>query len=262
MQVPSIVLRNLTIPTGAGISWSKPFILLNCFAAPLFLLVVSESTRVLIPIGSIDFPLWGIMLIISAVLATFVFFTSNLKEPPKYFFILVGLNIIMSSSWLYMVGLEFVSVLVIMAKVLKLSTVTVGILFVGLANSYIAITGLIKLVRQDFIILAISCILALVPLKMMLCLGFAFALTSFFTPDNHIYFESETTGFNSLLEVFVAQILVGVVYAIMMPVLRFRLKWGLAVVMVLIWGAGTVVVVLSELGIIFSGPIISRSAFI
>jgi len=251
----------LTIPTGAGIIWSKPFFLINCFAAPLFLLIVSETTHVTIPMGPVDFPLWGLMLILSTIIAVVVFFTSKIKESPKYFFVLVGLNIVMSSSWLYMVGLEIVSVLVIMAKVINMSPVTVGILFLGLANSYIAITRLVKLSRQGLIIMAAESILAVFPLKLMLCLGVPFIISSIFTTDPGVTFSEESSsGYNPLLLMLGGLLAVGVVYAVVIPILRFQLKMGLGVLLVGIWLTGVVVVVLAEVGVIFGGgPILSRS---
>uniref|UniRef100_A0A6B2L1D4 Sodium/calcium exchanger membrane region domain-containing protein n=1 Tax=Arcella intermedia TaxID=1963864 RepID=A0A6B2L1D4_9EUKA len=267
LVVPSVIVRNLTIPTGAGISWSKPLFMLNCFASPLFLLVVTETTDLSFPTPTIQFPVWGLLLILSFIIFVVVFFTSSLNSPPKYFNFLVVLNIVMSSCWLYMVGLELVSLLITLLKLIGLSPTTGGIIFVGISNSYFAIQHVVKMSSEVFISLALPSLLSATPLKLNFCLGSAFFISSIFNSNHEIVFPAVTGqsggewiygGMNALILIFISLLVVEIVFGIGIVISKFKLKTRLGVVLVGLWVVALLLLILSEVGILFGkGPILS-----
>jgi len=226
---------------------------------PQFLLVVSETLYKTIPFGSFPFPLWGLLLIISAVLALVVFFTSSIREPPKYYSVLIALNTIMSSAWLYIVGLEFVSGLVTLCMMIHISLASGGLLFLGLANSFIAVTSLAKLSRQGFVNMAISSILAVVPLKLMFCLGFSIVFVSALSGDSGVYFTENGSGTNPLVVMLISLVMLGVLYLVVLPIFRFKLKFGFGFVPLILWVIVILVVILAEVKVIFPNPIVTKS---
>lgn len=255
LLLPLRIVRNLTIPTGLDAQWNKPIVLINCFTAPLFILLATETITIWIEGPTIKFPIFGISLCVSVLLFIFIYFTSSTEREPPYMIVLIFLSLFISSMWLYFLGVEIISILVVVCSYFEVSPSLAGLLVLSWANSFAPITILIKMVREGSTSTAIGSAFSLPMIKLLLCCGVAF-LISIITFRHNIVFSEN--GFNSIFLTFCVLLLTVLSCAILIPGASFAPKKSLGIGLVIIYFIYLVVLGIIESGVAGEYPIFDR----
>ena len=81
------------------------------------------------------FPRWAVAVLAGPVLSVFVFFTSNLQTPPKYWSIFPWIGFFMGILWIFVEANEVVNILTTLGIMWHIPTVIMGLTFLAIANN-------------------------------------------------------------------------------------------------------------------------------
>jgi hypothetical protein len=77
-----------------------------------------------------------------------VAFTTSANSEPRGFLFVVAASIVMSSFWLYFIGLELVSMLTVISWIGKISDMGTGMIALGVCNSIATVIKAVTIVRN------------------------------------------------------------------------------------------------------------------
>lgn len=134
-------------------NWCRLLTCLNVFCAPqvVILLYGFSSMRL-----NGVFPLWSLMLLVSAVLAVVIFFTSQKGKPPVYHRLFGFIGFIMSVLFINIIAQEVIEVLTTFGVILNLSESILGLTILAWGNSLGDLIANNSLARHGYPGIAIS----------------------------------------------------------------------------------------------------------
>ncbi len=134
-------------------NWCRLLTCLNVFCAPqvVILLYGFSSMRL-----NGVFPLWSLMLLVSAVLAVVIFFTSQKRKPPVYHRLFGFIGFIMSVLFINIIAQEVIEVLTTFGVILNLSESILGLTILAWGNSLGDLIANNSLARHGYPGIAIS----------------------------------------------------------------------------------------------------------
>ncbi|KAG8173252.1 hypothetical protein JTE90_001181, partial [Oedothorax gibbosus] len=156
IKAPVYFLLIITIPVvdyeNDKNNWCRPLNIIHIFTSPAF---------VLFALGKYDkninnFPLWGIILIISFVVAVIVFFTSKNSDSPAYHCFYGYVGFATSVVWVYLLATEIVSLLQTIGIVFRLSDTILGLTVLAWGNSIGDFISNLSVARQGYPRMGIS----------------------------------------------------------------------------------------------------------
>jgi Ca2+/Na+ antiporter len=134
LELPLIVMRNVTIPTVEEESWGRVTASMYPVFAPLFLMYVSGGLSA--KIGSC--PTWVAVELVGIVVGVFVYFTTHENKPPSsyaYSMTLIVMAFVMCSMWIYAIASELVAVIEAMGTLWGMPPSLLGLTLLAWGNS-------------------------------------------------------------------------------------------------------------------------------
>lgn len=223
-------------------NWCKYLNVLHCITGPMFVVFCSKSFD--LAIGG-SFPLWALVLIISFMLATFVFFTSIVDDPPPYHAVYAYLGFGVSVMWIYALAHEIVSLLKAIGIVFDMSDTILGLTVLAWGNSIGDFISNTSVARQGFPRMGISACFGGPLLNLLLGIGIPYTVSLVQTGSP---LELEYTKLVTVLYAALAISLVSTL--VTMTILQFNVKKFYGIYLVVLYGCFLVVAVLVETGVL------------
>ncbi|XP_023216403.1 mitochondrial sodium/calcium exchanger protein-like [Centruroides sculpturatus] len=136
IKIPAVLCFVFVIPVvdykKENDNWCKILNTIHCITGPIF---IAFSARVAHVRVNGVFPVWALVLVISAVVASIVFVTSDHHSPPKYHWIFGYLGFFVSLFWIYMIAEEVTVLLKAIGIVFHISDIVLGLTFMAWGNS-------------------------------------------------------------------------------------------------------------------------------
>jgi len=151
LQLPGVILRDMTIPTSDPELWSKNYAVAQPLSACVFILFVAG-----VPVWS---PLWRGSMLGGVSLSAFVFLFSNTGQPPTQpifalCWVLLGFG--MCVVWIYTLAGELVSVLSSVGAIARIAPSLLGLTVLAWGNSIGDLFSNIAVAKQGLAELAVA----------------------------------------------------------------------------------------------------------
>ncbi|KAJ6659134.1 hypothetical protein lerEdw1_019437 [Lerista edwardsae] len=160
VKLPVKLVLLLTVPVvdpdKEDQNWSRPLNCLHLIAGPLVcILTLKSGAYGLLKIQGI-FPVWGLVLLVGAALATVVFCATRNEEPPRYHFIFAFLGFLVSAMWINAAATEVVNILRTLGVIFHLSNTVLGLTLLAWGNSIGDTFSDLTMARQGYPRMAFS----------------------------------------------------------------------------------------------------------
>ncbi|KAH9503937.1 Mitochondrial sodium/calcium exchanger protein [Bulinus truncatus] len=181
-KCPLVLVLKLTVPVVGEVSedgadvlrnWNKLVNSLHVFTAPVFAMFatgVGFKT-----IGSV-FPVYGLVMIICAILSIIVFLTSRRDHRPVYHTAFAYLGFVVAVIWIYSIANEIVNILQALGVVFDLSDAILGLTLLAWGNSIGDFIADTTLARQGYPRMGISACFGGPLFNLLLGLGIPFTI--------------------------------------------------------------------------------------
>nr|CAB3266345.1 sodium/potassium/calcium exchanger 6, mitochondrial [Phallusia mammillata] len=151
MQVPWKVFCHATIPL-VGIEanhkrWNRPLNCLSLLISPPLCVFATKGGHVMI--GGV-FPVWALLLIIGALFAAIVWFTSSNTKSPPYQWVFAYTGFVVAIILTYTIANEIVNLIQTFGTMLNLTNVIMGLTFLAWGNSIGDVIADVTLARQGY----------------------------------------------------------------------------------------------------------------
>ncbi|XP_059511064.1 mitochondrial sodium/calcium exchanger protein isoform X2 [Stegostoma tigrinum] len=193
-----------------------------------------------------QFPVWALVLLISLIIATLIFFTTKNEEPPKYHCVFSFVGFLFSTILINTVATEVVNLLRAFGIIFNLSNTVLGLTLLAWGNSVGDLFSDITLARQGYQRMAIAACFGGIIFNMLFGIGLSSLIQM---PYNNYVLEIKCDG---LLDwVLVGSLGLSLAMSfISIPVQRFKLGKAYGGILVSFYFIFIVVALLTEAGII------------
>lgn len=245
LKAPICFLLILTIPVvdyeNEKNNWCRPLSVIHCIAAPMFTLLVLQKYDV--TVGPL--PVWGIVFVISILLAIAVYFTSSNDKFPIYHEVFGYIGFVTSVIWIYVIASEIVSLLKTLGIIFKLSDAILGLTVLAWGNSIGDFISNLSVARQGYPRMGISACYGGPLLNLLLGIGIPFTI---YIAKNKKPLELEYEKLITLLYASLTMILLTTIMT--MTALRFQAKRWFGFVLIGMYIVFLIVAILLETNVI------------
>ncbi|CAG5125829.1 unnamed protein product, partial [Candidula unifasciata] len=182
---PLVLLLKLTVPVVSVKveddpediqNWNRLLNSVHVFTGPVFgIFVIGVGFN---EIGGV-FPIYGIVIIVCAILAVIVYFTSKTDERPVYHTAFAFLGFVVAVIWIYSIANEIVNILQAFGVVLDLSDAILGLTLLAWGNSIGDLIADTTMARQGYPRMGISACFGGPLFNLLLGLGIPFTIACF-----------------------------------------------------------------------------------
>jgi sodium/potassium/calcium exchanger 6 len=173
-EAPSILVRNLTIPSADPEDWSKFYAVVSPIFIPGFMLFCLERAldipMIMHMIGG-KFPLILLLTLIGMVFSAIIFFTSAIGKAPRYHFIFVFFCFVTSVCWFFLIAEELVSLMKALGTAWGISEAILALTVLAFGFSVGDLVTDIAIARSGHAQMAVSAIFASPTLNVLISLG-------------------------------------------------------------------------------------------
>jgi sodium/potassium/calcium exchanger 6 len=133
IDLPAVILRDITIPTTDETLWSRYFAFLQIIFAPIFILEISGLSED--HVGAL--PITVFYMILSIIPAAAVYLTTHNNKPPSgtYGIVWVLFSFTMCIAWIYLLAGELVACLSAVGAALSIPSSFMGLTILAWGNS-------------------------------------------------------------------------------------------------------------------------------
>ncbi|XP_045173122.2 mitochondrial sodium/calcium exchanger protein-like isoform X3 [Mercenaria mercenaria] len=221
--------------------WNRHLYCIQCILGPMFSMAATKVG--FITLGG-SFPVWGLTLILSVMLAALVFFTSKNEVQPKYHAGFAYLGFVVAVIWIYSIANEIVNILQTFGVVFNISNAILGLTLLAWGNSIGDFIADTVMARQGFPRMGISACFGGPLFNLLLGIGIPFTIATVKQGDYHIQITLEEV----VLAGFLALSLISSL--IIIPLSRFRMSRGWGIYLVILYVVFLVVAILTETKVI------------
>ncbi|XP_067406270.1 mitochondrial sodium/calcium exchanger protein [Emydura macquarii macquarii] len=250
LKLPVEFVMLLTVPVvdpdQEDQNWKRPLNCLHLITSPLVcILTLKSGAYGLYKIQGV-FPIWGLVILISAVLAAVVFCTTKNEEPPKYHCAFAFLGFLASALWINAVATEVVNVLRTLGVVFQLSNTVLGLTLLAWGNSIGDTFSDLTMARQGYPRMAFSACFGGIIFNMLVGVGLGCLLQM---TSSHLPVKLEPDGL--LVWILAGALGLSLVFSfISVPAQCFELGRGYGLCLLLYYVAFLTIALLTEFKVI------------
>uniref|UniRef100_A0A8D2J092 Solute carrier family 8 member B1 n=1 Tax=Varanus komodoensis TaxID=61221 RepID=A0A8D2J092_VARKO len=159
-KLPVEVVLLLTVPIvdpdREDQNWKRPLNCLHLITGPLVcILTLKSGAYGFFKIQGV-FPIWGLVTLVGAAVATIVFCTTRNEEPPRYHCVFAFLGFLVSALWINAAATEVVNILRTLGVIFRLSNTVLGLTLLAWGNSIGDTFSDLTMARQGYPRMAFS----------------------------------------------------------------------------------------------------------
>eukprot|EP01130_Rhizamoeba_saxonica_P001385 TRINITY_DN11245_c0_g1_i1.p1 TRINITY_DN11245_c0_g1~~TRINITY_DN11245_c0_g1_i1.p1 ORF type:complete len:549 (-),score=63.20 TRINITY_DN11245_c0_g1_i1:41-1687(-) len=252
---PTILIRKLTIPQNNEDYFSEVLFIFCGLFNPILFAVGLKSISDNLAIGEFLIPVWSIAVgsgIILALLSKLL--CVYIKKFPSLFIIVCVWSFISSIMWIYIIGIELVSLLSLICWLTSWTPSVMGVLLFSWGNGAASLLSAINLAKQGLFMTALTTAWAQPILTMMGGFGLACLVKILTLPkDNWMIVFDESD--NPTLFAVCAILLVTVLSLIGVPISKFQIGKRFSAILFVIYSIFVIMAILTETHVIFSSQI-------
>uniref|UniRef100_A0A8C5LVJ2 Solute carrier family 8 member B1 n=1 Tax=Leptobrachium leishanense TaxID=445787 RepID=A0A8C5LVJ2_9ANUR len=254
IKVPVEFLLLLSVPVvdpdKEDRNWQRPLNCLHLITSPLLCIFTIQSG--IYGLYSIQdvMPVWAIVLIVGALLAAVVFFTTKNGEPPKYHTIFSFLGFVVSALWISATATEVVNLLRTFGVIFRLSNTVLGLTLLAWGNSIGDFVSDITLARQGYPRMAFSACFGGIIFNVLVGVGLGCLLQM---GSEHTVLPLEAHGL--LVWVLAGGLGISLVFSLVsVPIQCFHLRRTYGFALLFLYAVFLTVALLTEFGVFKLAP--------
>ncbi|XP_046351637.2 mitochondrial sodium/calcium exchanger protein-like isoform X2 [Haliotis rufescens] len=247
-KCPILLLLKLTIPVvdydcgDDNHNWNRHLNSLHCLTGPVFGVLATKVG--FMKLGGV-FPMWGLVMVVGAVLSLTVFCVTGNDNKPRFHAVFAYLGFVVAVVWIYSVANEIVNILQTFGIVFNISNAILGLTFLAWGNSVGDLIADFAMARQGYPRMGISACFGGPLFNMLLGIGIPFTIGTFKRGGNY---ELRLTLVELILAGFLCLSLVSSL--IIVPLSKFRMSRPYGIFLFILYGVFIVVAMLAETNVI------------
>ena len=210
--------------------------------APVLIVVYFDAT-----VTIYDVPVIVLVLVVGLALSLATFFmTRHTNSPPAFTIGYTAFAALVGSLWIYALVTEIMTILRALARVWGVSEVILGLTLFAWGNSMVDLLTNTRVAKQGFKNMAVSACLGASTFTLLFGMGFSIAITIVVTGATYEHVSIPTPFALS----FIAVVLILLSMMVAVPLQGFKITQSFVIVLLGMYGVYTLVIILSEFGII------------
>ncbi|XP_052261125.1 mitochondrial sodium/calcium exchanger protein-like isoform X2 [Dreissena polymorpha] len=231
LKCPVVFLLTITVPVvnyeDDKHNWNRHLSCLQCILGPVFSVL---ATKVGFTLLGGAFPVWGLTVVLSVLLAAVIFFTSVNELQPKYHDAFAFLGFLVAVIWIYSIANEVVNILQTFGVVFNISNAILGLTLLAWGNSISDFIADTVMARQGYPRMGISACFGGPLFNLLLGIGIPFTIATIKNGDYSIQITLEEV----VLAGFLMFSLVSSLLIVPLSGFRMTRAWGIYLIIVYI----------------------------